>query len=342
VSLEVLAAGVVMAGLIAYAMFGGADFGGGVWTALAWGPRAARQREAIFRAMGPVWETNHVWLILVVVTLWTAFPTAFSYLFTALLVPLSVALLGIVFRGAAFAYRHFGEGEGPGLPATGLVFSVASILTPLFMGFTIGAVAGGHIGIEDGTVTSGYVSPWVQPFALISGLMAVAICAFLTASYMTVRTDGALRDDFRRRALASSLVLGGLTTLAILVARWNAQAFWDRLSGPAPVVVMLFAVASGLTSLFVLWRGFWPLAPPVAAGTVALVLAAWGVAQYPYFILPSQRISDLAANDTTLRFFLAALPIGSLILIPSLVLLYWTFSENTDPQRRAARRADHT
>lgn len=337
-SLEILAAGVVMAGLIAYAMFGGADFGGGVWTALASGPRGARQREAIFQAMGPVWETNHVWLILVLVTLWTAFPTAFAYLFTALFVPLSIALLGIVFRGAAFAYRHFGASEGTELPATGLVFSVASILTPLFMGFAIGAVAGGRIEVEDGNVVSGYVSPWVQPFALACGLIAVAICGFLTACYMTARTDGALREDFRRRAIASSVVLGGLTTAAIAIAYWNAEAFWDRLSAPGPIVVMLLAVAGGIASLIVLWRGLWPLVPPVAAGTVALVIAAWGAAQYPYFILPSERISDVAANDTTLRFFLVALPIGSLILVPSLVLLYWTFSENTDPARRTTAR----
>src|SRR4030067_1467014 len=129
-SLENLAAAVALVGLIAYAMFGGADFGGGVWTALASGRRAGEQREAIFRAMGPVWETNHVWLILVVVVLFTAFPPAFADMFTALLVPLVIALVGIVFRGAAFAFRHYGRGGEAGVPATGAGFSVARGIHP--------------------------------------------------------------------------------------------------------------------------------------------------------------------------------------------------------------------
>jgi len=326
---EDVAAGVVLLGLIAYAMFGGADFGGGVWTALAGGPRAREQREAIFRAVGPIWETNHVWLILVVVTLFTAFPPAFADLFTALFIPLVIAMVGIVFRGAAFAFRHYGRYAGRGLPATGLVFSVASVVTPLTMGMAVGAVAGGHITIEDGTVTSGLYGPWLRPFSIVCGLIAVAMCGFLTSYYMTVRATGALQEDFRNRGLVASLVLGALTTIAIPMAYWDAEPFWDRLLQPAPLAVMGVAVAMGLASLVVLWRRWYLLAPPVAAGTAALVIAAWGVVQYPYFILPNERISDVAAGDSTIVPFLIALPIGALILVPSLVLLYVTFSEKT-------------
>src|SRR3972149_6117323 len=164
--LEDLAAGVVLLGLIAYAMFGGADFGGGVWTALASGPRAAQQREAIFRAMGPVWETNHVWLILIIVTLFTAFPPAFADLFTALLVPLVIALVGIVFRGAAFAFRHYGHQTDARLPATEIVFSVASLITPMGGGVAVGAVAGAPVPIEEGAGRSGLWEPGLRPFAV--------------------------------------------------------------------------------------------------------------------------------------------------------------------------------
>lgn len=327
--LENLAAAVVLLGLIAYAMFGGADFGGGVWTTLASGPRAAEQREAIFRAMGPVWETNHVWLILVVVTLFTAFPPAFADLFTALLIPLVVALVGIVFRGAAFAFRHYGHVVGAGLPATGMVFSAASIITPVTMGMAVGAAAGGHITIENGAVTSGLFEPWLQPFPIVCGLIAVAICGFLTAYYMTTRARGELLEDFRRRGLMASLVLGALTTIALPVAYWDADPFWDQVKDPAPLAAMGAAVAMGLASLVVLWRRWYVLAPPVAAGTVALVIGGWGAVQYPYLILPHERISDVAAGAPTLTAFLIALPIGALIIIPSLVVLYVTFSEKT-------------
>ncbi len=329
VSLEVLAAGVLLIGLIAYAMFGGADFGGGVWTALASGPRARDQREAIFRAMGPVWETNHVWLILIIVTLFTAFPAAYGDLFTALLVPLVIALVGIVFRGAAFAFRHYGQEASVRLPATSEVFSIASIITPLTMGMALGAIAGGHISIEDGIVTSGLYGPWLHPFAVVCGLIAVAICGFLTACYMTTRSAGALQEDFRNRGLAASLVLGATTTLALPIAYWDAAVFWDRILRPMPLAVMSLAVVAGVCSLVVLWRRVYVLAPPVAAATVALVIAAWGAVQYPYLILPGDKIADVAAGHETLRAFLLALPIGALVLVPSLVLLYVTFSEKT-------------
>jgi cytochrome d ubiquinol oxidase subunit II len=327
--LEDLSAGVVLLGLMAYAMFGGADFGGGVWTALALGPRATLQREAIFRAMGPVWETNHVWLILIIVTLFTAFPSAFADLFTALLVPLVMALVGIVFRGAAFAFRHYGYAANARLPATAVVFSVASIITPMTMGMALGAIASGHITIENGAVTSGLWEPWLQPFSIMCGLIAVAICGFLTAYYMTTRTTGELQEDFRKRGLVASFLLGVLTTIALPIAYWHAEPFWDELLEPAPLAVISAAVAVGVMSLMVLSRRWYLLAPPVAAGTVALFIAGWGAVQHPYFILPNERISDMAAGDSTLTAFLICLPIGALILIPSLILLYFTFSEKT-------------
>jgi cytochrome bd ubiquinol oxidase subunit II len=328
-SLDSLAIAVILLALIGYAALGGADFGGGVWTALASGPRAREQREAVFFAIGPVWETNHVWLILIVVTLFTAFPPAFAHLFTALLIPLVIALVGIVFRGAAFAFRHFGQETGRQLPATGLVFSVASVLTPIAMGLSLGAIAGGEITIENAVVTSGLWAPWLKPFPIICGLIGVATCGFLAAFYMTPRTSGQLQEDFRRRGLAASVVLGALTTIALPVAYWDAAQFWNELAKADAIVVISLAATTGILSLVVLWRRWHRLAPPVAAGTVALIIVGWAVAQYPYFILPNELISDVAAGAATLRAFLISLVIGALILIPSLVLLYRTFSRET-------------
>jgi cytochrome d ubiquinol oxidase subunit II len=327
--LEDLAAAVVLLGIIAYAMFGGADFGGGIWTGLASGPRAAQQREAISRAMGPVWETNHVWLILIVVATLTAFPPAFADLSTALIVPVVIALVGIVFRGAAFAFRHFGHGTETALPGMTALFSVASVVAPLVMGMALGAVAGGHVTIEDGVVTSGVWEPWLQPFSILCGLIAVAMCSFLAACYMTVRTSGEMQEDFRTRGLLAGLLLGALTIIALPVAYWDAEPFWDELAKPSALAVMSAAAAIWMTSLVVLWRRWYVLAPPLAAGTVGLVMGGWAAVQYPYFILPDERISDLAAADATLGPFLIALVAGAVILVPSLALLYLVFSEET-------------
>ncbi len=326
-----LAAGVVLVAIIAYSIFGGADFGAGVWTALASGPRREAQREALFNAMGPVWETNHVWLILLVVTLFTAFPPLFADIFVALLAPLTIALVGIVFRGAAFAFRHYAEEGRPRLPATVAVFSVSSLLAPFAMGAGVGAVASGRIHVMGGQVTTGSYWAWLHPFPIMAGLIAVAICGFLTASYMTTRTRGALREDFRNRAIAASLVLGAITTIALPVAAFDAGDFADRLWEPAPVPIMAVAVAMGLLSLAVLWRRLWFTVPPVAAATAALVVIAWGAAQYPFGIVPDVHIDTVAAPAATLHAFLIALPIGALILVPSLAWLFLTFRGPAHP-----------
>ncbi len=327
--LEDLAAAVVLVGIIAYAMLGGADFGGGIWTGLATGPRAAQQRQAISRAMGPVWETNHVWLILVVVATFTAFPPAFADLSIALIVPVVIALVGIVFRGAAFAFRHFGRGTEAALPGMTALFAAASVVTPLVMGMALGAVAGGHITVENGEVTSGIWEPWLQPFAILCGLIAVAICGFLAACYMTVRASGEMQEDFRTRGLLAGLLLAVLVVVALPIAYWDAEPFWDELGKPAALAVMSVAAAAWAMALAVLWQRWYLLAQTVAAGAVGLIIGGWGAVQYPYLIPPDQRISDLAAADATLEPFLIALVVGSVILVPSLALLYIVFSEKT-------------
>ena len=331
--LEDVAAAVLLVGLTAYAVFGGADFGGGVWTALARGRRAEAQRESIFRAMGPVWETHHVWLVLVLVVLFTAFPPAFAYLFTALMVPLVTAVIGITFRGAAFGYRHFGAEAGWRFPGMTKVFSGASILTPLAMGMALGAVSGGAVEIRDGAVVSGFWGPWLGPFAWVCGLAAVAVCGFLMACYMTTRTSGELWEDFRRRGLLAGVVLAVLLVAALPAAWWDAAPFWEGVMKANSLALLGCAAAALAGTLVVLWRGWLRLAPFAAAAAVAFVLAGWGVVQYPYLILPGERISDLAAMTTTLRYFLIALPIGAVILVPSLVFLYVTFSGGTEPER---------
>jgi cytochrome bd ubiquinol oxidase subunit II len=322
-SLETLAAAVLFAALVAYTVFAGADFGAGFWTAFATGPRASEMRRALFNAMGPVWETNHVWLILVLVTMWTAFPPAFAAVFDQLLLPLSVTLVGIVFRGAAFAFRHFGYQEGSGLPASGLVFSAASMVTPFAMGVAVGAIAGGRVS------TSGQVDlydAWLRPFPIICGFMAVAICAFLTPFYMLIRPLGPLAEDFRRSAVAASLGLGVITTLALPVAIFDAADLADRLARPLPILAIVLAAALGITSLFVAFRRLNAVAPFVAGATVALVLGAWGVAQYPFMFLPDTRIDAVSAPEATLEAFLIALVAGAAILVPSLLLLFRLFA----------------
>ena len=328
---ETMAAGVLFAGLALYALFGGADFGGGVWTALAWGPRAAIQRKALFHAIGPVWETNHVWLIFMIVTLFTAFPAGFAAISIALMTPLVVALIGINFRGAAFAFRHFGGDTERRVPLGARTFEIASAITPFTMGMAVTALAAGRIAVDDGTVEAGLGS-WINPFTVVGGVIGLGICAYLTPIYMTVRVTGDLQEDFRLRGIAAGLALGFLTAVQIPVAIWQAPPFADRLLDSWPLALVACAAAGGVTTQILLWRRLFLTAQIVAAGTVSLTLAGFAAALFPDILIGQMSLSAAAAPRPALIAFLTVLPFGALVLVPSLLYLYWTFRGEPDTE----------
>jgi len=327
---ENLAALVLHVALVMYALFGGADFGGGILTAFASGPRAREQRDSLFLAIGPVWETNHIWLIFMVVTLFTAFPKGFSALFVALLVPLVAALIGINFRGAAFAFRHFGRETGEDVPLWGRIFEVASILTPYALGMAVTATAAGGIVLVDDQVSYG-PHAWISPFTLMGGLVGMAICAYLAPIYMTVRTSGELREDFRMRGLVAALILGLLTAVEIPVALKDAPLFAGRLLGSWPLLIVFIAVAAGVATQLLLWRRRFRAAQIMAASAVTLTISGFSAAMFPDLLVGTLSISAAAAPRPALIAYLAVLPVGALVLVPSLIFLYWTFRGTPDP-----------
>jgi cytochrome d ubiquinol oxidase subunit II len=164
--LETLIAAVVLASLIVYALMGGADYGGGMWDLLASGVRAQRQRHAIVEAIAPIWEANHVWLILVIVVLFTAFPRAFSTIMTALNIPITAMLIGIVLRGSAFVFRKYDSTADAVQQRWSTIFGIASFFTPFFQGLTLGALTTGDIHFVGDRVTTGFFAGWLTPFAL--------------------------------------------------------------------------------------------------------------------------------------------------------------------------------
>src|SRR3954468_18041550 len=188
---EMIAAVMVLA-LNAYVLTGGADFGGGVWDLLARGPRRAAQRELIASQIGPIWEANHVWLILVVVLLFTGFPAAFATLGVVLHIPLSLMLVGIVLRGSSFVFRSYGARDDATQQRWSRVFAMASVITPLLLGIIVGSVASGAAGAAAGRLATPrdasfapvYLAPWLSPFPLAMGALALAMFAFLAAVYL--------------------------------------------------------------------------------------------------------------------------------------------------------------
>jgi cytochrome d ubiquinol oxidase subunit II len=277
--------------------------------------------------MGPVWEANHVWLIFMITGLFTAFPPVFARLAIGLYVPFSLVVLGIVLRGAAFAFRAHGASDIPAWSTWGVAFGVASTVTPFLLGSCAGAVAAGAVpasanGFRD------LVAPWTTPFALTLGALALTICAGLAATYLTVEESALghpeLAEDFRRRSLGAGAAALVLTVLALPLAAAWAPRLWSGLLGralPVGVLALILAAVGGGAMLARRYR----LARVAVAGEVAAILVAWAVAQYPLLLPPDMSVEATAAPPATMQALLVVLLVGGAVLVPSLLLLFYVF-----------------
>jgi len=322
-------AAILWIGATMYAVFGGADFGAGLWSLLAGpGERGRRPRELIDWAIGPVWEANHVWLIFVLVVSWTGFSLAFASVFSTLFVPLGLAALGIVLRGAGFAFHHDARrASARALAET--VFALASILTPFFLGTVVGAIAGGRVPV--GTGGGDPVTSWLNPLSLVIGALFVATGAYLSAVFLVsdARRGGAsdLEEYFARRALVAAIVTGGLAALGLVALHSHARYVFDGLTGRAlPLVIV--SLICGLAVLVLLRRREPRGARVLAVGAVASVIWAWGVAQHPYLLPETLTISAGAAPSESLDAILVVFAIAVVLVLPSLGLLYTLVRRN--------------
>lgn len=321
-----LAAGLALVALIAYAVLAGADFGGGIWDAFARGPRRDAQRDAIAHAMGPVWEANHVWLIFVVVLLFTCFPTAYAALSEGLFLPFHLVLLGIILRGAAFVFRAYSPTAGA--RRWGAVFGAASVITPVLLGMCLGAVSAGGLRVIGGRVVVEGIAPWLRPLPLATGGFALAVCAYLAAVYLANETDGALRDDFRRRALAAGTAVVAMSALMLPLLYVEAPHLWHGLLGIRAAPVLAVGVAASLLSGWSLWRRSPRLARAATIVQTACLIAGWGIAQHPHLIYPDVTVHAAAAPESTLQFVLWSTPFGMALLLPSLWWLFRVFKSS--------------
>jgi cytochrome d ubiquinol oxidase subunit II len=329
--LETIIAGVMVGALVLYALLGGADYGGGVWDLFASGKRATQQRKLIANAIGPVWEANHVWLILVIVVLFTAFPPAFAAISTALHVPLTLLLIGIVLRGTTFTFRSYDVQRDDVQRRWSLVFSIASIITPVLLGITLGAIASGTIRVENGVVVTGFFNSWLAPFPIAVGLFALSLFAFLAAVYLTLETfDAELQEDFRVRALAAGVVVGVLALTVFLLAGKGAPTVRAGISRTWWALILhLVTAVFASCAFYALWARKYTVARLCAAAQATLILLGWALAQYPHLVEPDITIMSAAAPRITLQLLLGALGAGALLLFPSYYYLFRVFKSET-------------
>ncbi|UCF80701.1 MAG: cytochrome d ubiquinol oxidase subunit II [Acidobacteriota bacterium] len=319
----------IVAGLTLYAVLGGADFGVGVWELNPTLRASERERAFMHQAMGPVWEANHVWLIFVLIGLFSAFPPAFAALCRALWIPLLLAVVGIMLRGAGFVFHNSVTGMARQRAVWARVFALASTAAPFFLGAAAGAVASGELAVTArGGYAGDYLSGWLSPLSIFSAFFSVGICAYLAAVYLTreaaMEGDPVLVNAWRRRALAAGGGMGALAMAGLAVAAGSAPLLWKGLAGRAlPFVGISVLVA--LFTIWALWRRRFTAAVFGAAATVAAVVWGWSAAQYPALIPPVITVETARGPDAVLEAVLWGIVAGSLIMVPSLVYLFYLF-----------------
>ena len=320
-------------GITFYVLSGGADFGAGVWDlAAGWSPGGEAQRHRIATSIAPIWEANHVWLIFALVVLWTAFPPVFAAVASTLWIPFSAAAIGIICRGSAFVIRKE-ISDRRATQLLSLVFAASSVLTPFAFGSAAGAIASGRVTATIGDANG--LTVWLSPTSLLGGALAVLVCAYLAATYLTADSERAGEHDlaavFRRRALMTGAIIGVVGVSGTAVLRLDAPQLADGLAGRAWPILGASALA-GLLSLALLAARQFVAVRGTAALAVTAALWSWGVAQYPVLLRPATTVDSAAAPATTLHATVIGLTVGALLVLPSLLLLYRLFQSPTAAQ----------
>ena len=309
-------------GVTLYALLAGADFGGGFWDLFAGdAERGAEPRSLIEHSVGPVWEANHVWLIFVLVVLWTGFPRAFAPIMSTLAVPLTLAAVGIILRGAAFAFRKASRPVET-RRVFGAIFAMSSVLTPFFLGSVVGGVASGRV---PATGTGSLTRSWINPTSLLGGTLAVVVCAFLAAVYLTADADRQglldLVEYFRVRAIGAGLVAGAIALGGIAVLHADTPRLFGQFTGRALPLMFLSGVG-GLATLWLLaMRRGYALARFAAAVAVVAVIWGWAAGQYPFLIDGRLTIAQSRGADATMEALLGIVIAGAIVIGPALAWL---------------------
>lgn len=314
-------AALMFLGVVAYAIFGGADFGSGVWDLTAGGSsKGAHVRSQIDRSIGPVWEANHVWLIYILVFLWTVFPESFAAVMNTLFVPWMIVGLGIVLRGGVFAFRKFSSTLAEAR-LHGIVFAVSSVITPFFLGMIAGAIASGRVPLSGGDRWTS----WTGPTSWVGGVLAVLTCTFLAGTFLAADAarsgNVALADEFGSRSLIVGGVTGAAAIAAAVTLELDAESLASGLHGRGLPLIIISAVA-GTFSMLRLRQRRWQRARVGAVIAVSAIVIGWGFGQYPDLLVDEVTIADAIGARSTQVGLVIVFGIAAVTAVPSLIWLY--------------------
>ncbi len=317
-----------------YVLLGGADFGAGIIELFSSKEDKRTTRDTAYSVMGPVWEANHIWLIILLVVLWIAFPGYFNVIVIYLHIPFVLILLGITMRGVAFIFRHYDAIVDKSQYTYNWMFRISSFITPVFLGMAFGALIGGRIILtEDYANFSFYeifMQPWLNVFSLLVGLFYATLCAFMASTLLIGETSGAVRKMFSRKSAAYTIFLVVLGFVLIGYGYFAEVEFVrDFVENP----VSIGAIALSALLLIPLWKSIrnqnriW--SRYLAGLQVVLVLFAAIYAHFPYIIITSGKELSLLegrAPDEVISNLGIMLLIGGFVILPGLFHLMRSFN----------------
>ena len=324
-------------GILLYFLLGGADFGAGIIELFTSTKNRSRTRKTMYQAIGPVWEANHMWLIIAIVILFVGFPHIYTTMSVYLHIPLLIMLIGIIARGTAFVFRHYDAIKDDMQWLYNRIFRYSSFITPLFLGIIAGSVISGHIDPDAKDFASAYIWCWLNWFSVSVGLFTVALCGFLAAIYLIGETEN---KEEQRRFLKKAKYMN------IAAVLFGAMVFIAAQIDQIPLIDWVFKNTVGLTSiilaslsLILLWylliNGQTNIFLRVLAGfQVTMILVAISFAHFPNFIrLKSGNaisLFDTIGPEKTIYSLGLALLLGSVLILPFLGYLFYKFQKKEE------------
>ena len=320
--------------LFLYVLLAGADFGAGIIELFSSRNQQEKTKKTVYRVMGPIWEANHIWIIILIVILWVAFPVYYQIFVVYLHIPITLMLLGITMRGLAFIFRHYDAVKGKSQVWYNGMFKIASVVTPFFLGMIFGGLVGGNIQLfEEGTNQSFadiYIKGWLNPFSILVGLFYVALCGFIAANFLIGEADENNElENYRKKASVATIVLVFFGFLILGYGYWKEVAFiQDFIHNPISIIAISLS-ALFLIPLWMMIKRKQKTWTRVLAGfQVFFVIAAAMTVHFPHIIITSTKefsILEGVAPDSVITSLGVALLIGGAIILPGLFHLMRSF-----------------
>jgi cytochrome d ubiquinol oxidase subunit II len=317
--------------LLIYLIMGGADFGTGILELFSAKDNRPLLRRTSYQAIGPIWEANHMWLIIAVVVLFVGFPTIYSTVSIYLHIPLLIMLMGIIARGTAFTFRNYDAVMDRMQGVYNKIYVYSSFITPLFLGIIAGSVVSGKIDIHTTDFMTAYIYDWLDPFACSVGLFTTSLCSFLAAIYLI----GEIKNPSTNRRYKRMAAITNMAMLIFMIIIF-VTAFKEKI----PLTQWLFGntlslFCVGLASIcFVfVWTNIYndKVASMrfFASALVTLLLIAVTYSHYPDLVLLKDHatlsLMKHQAPESTVHILATTLLIGSLFILPALFYLVYSF-----------------